>query len=90
MDTTDSVVVVEGLSVGTELVLKSFLRTTRAGLLGTGLDVVVEVVVVVIVPDRMAGRVRFLKKGTGVLLTGGRVVDVVVCLSRGLVRTLET
>lgn len=51
-----------GITVVLELVLNSFLRTTRRGLLVVGLAVVD--VAVGVVPDRIAGRVRFLKKGT--------------------------
>lgn len=54
----------DGEIVVAALVLNSFLRTTRVGLpVGRAVDDVAGVVVEV-VPERIAGRVRFLKKGT--------------------------
>lgn len=52
------------------LVLNNFRRTTSVGLLVTGRAVVV-VEVVVVVPARIAGRVRFLKNGTVAWLLPG-------------------
>lgn len=61
-DDDDAKETLVGITVVLELVRNSFLRTTRRGLLVVGLAVVDDGVGVV--PDRIAGRVRFLKKGT--------------------------
>lgn len=55
---------VVGVTAVLELVLNNFLLTTIRGLVVVVGLTVVDVTVVGVVPDRIAGRVRFLKNGT--------------------------